>query len=95
MLSHEEDRQLRAIEQWFEVSDPALTRMLRDHEPPSHNRLRLAGRLSVDVTGSGMFLLGAILAAPALVVFGFLFIVSGICLHLAHGGQRRREQRGH
>ncbi len=94
MLSHHEDRQLRAIEQWFEESDPALTRMLRDYETPNRTGLRRLARVAIDVAGVAMFLLGAILAVPALVVLGFLFIVVGVCLHLAAGGRRRRHRPG-
>lgn len=83
MLSHDEDRQLRAIEQWFEESDPALTRMLRDHEPPKATHQRRATRVGVDVTGGVLFLLGALTALPVLVVIGFLLVTTGACLHLA------------
>jgi hypothetical protein len=90
MLSHHEDRQLRAIEQWFEESDPALTRMLRNYEaPPPASPFRLVARIAVDVLGSLLFLLGAILAAPILVVIGFLLVVVGVCLHLAARGPHR------
>ncbi|HEV7647453.1 MAG TPA: DUF3040 domain-containing protein [Actinophytocola sp.] len=90
MLSHHEDRELRAIEQWFEESDPALTRILRNYEAPARFRLRFVARIAVDVIGVALFMVGAILAFPVLVVIGFLFIVVGVCLHLAAGGQRRR-----
>ncbi len=93
MLSHHEDRQLRAIEQWFEESDPALTKMLRNYEAPEHNHFRLIARIAVDVLGAVLFILGAILAWPVLVVVGFLLIVVGVCLHLAAGNRRRRDKR--
>jgi predicted metal-dependent hydrolase len=83
MLSHDEDRQLRAIEQWFEESDPGLTRMLRDHEAPERRRHRSAARVAVDLTGGLMFLIGAVAAATALMVFGIVVLVGGACLHLA------------
>ncbi len=92
MLSHHEDRELRAIEQWFEESDPALTRMLRAYEAPERSRLRLAARIAVDVVGVVLFLVGAVLAFPVLVVIGFLLVVVGVCLHLAAGGRRRRRR---
>jgi hypothetical protein len=91
MLSHHEDRELRAIEQWFEESDPALTRMLRNYEAPERSRLRLLGRIAIDVFGVLLFLLGAVVAVPVLVVSGFLLIVVGVCLHLAAG--QRQQQR--
>jgi hypothetical protein len=91
MLSHHEDRQLRAIEQWFEESDPALTRMLRDYEIP--RRRQLVGLIAVDVAGGLLFLLGAVLVAPVLLVFGLLFITGGVCLHLAAAEQRQQGQR--
>ena len=47
MLSHHEDRELRAIEQWFEESDPALTRMLRNYEAPGRTVLRTVLRVAV------------------------------------------------
>ena len=93
MLSHHEDRELRAIEQWFEESDPALTRALRNYEAPGRFRvLRLVARIAIDVIGVGLFLVGAILTLPVLVVIGVLVIVVGVCLHLAAGGQRRQRR---
>ena len=92
MLSHHEDRELRAIEQWFEESDPALTRMLRNYEAPGRFRLRLIARIAIDVVGVALFLVGAILAQPILVVIGFLIIVVGVCLHLAAGGRNRQRR---
>jgi len=83
MLSHDEDRHLRAIEQWFEESDPGLTRMLRNHEAPERNRWHGIGRIAVDVTGGLMFVLGALAAAAVLMVFGVLVLTVGACLHLA------------
>lgn len=90
MLSHDEDRELMAIERWFEEADPALTRMLRNYEAPERSRLRRLARVFVDVLGGVLFLLGAVLSAPVLVVVGFLLIVVGVCLHLAAGGRRRQ-----
>jgi hypothetical protein len=83
MLSHDEDRHLRAIEQWFEESDPAFTRMLRDYEPPERRRQRSAGRIAVDITGGLLFLIGAVAATAILMVFGVLVLAVGACLHLA------------
>lgn len=83
MLSHDEDRHLREIERWFEESDPAFTKMLRDHEPPQRRRLRAAGRVAVDVTGALLFVLGAAAASAVLMVFGILTLGVGACLHLA------------
>jgi hypothetical protein len=83
MLSHDEDRQLRAIEQWFEESDPRLTRMLRDHEAPERRKQRSAARFAVDLTGGLLFLIGAIAATTVLMVFGIIVLVGGACLHLA------------
>jgi hypothetical protein len=89
MLSHHEDGQLRAIEQWFEKSDPALTRMLREYEVSK--RRQLVGRIAVDAIGALLFLLGAVLVSPVLLVFGMLTIVGGVCLHLTAGVRRRHE----
>jgi len=83
MLSHDEDRQLRAIEQWFEESDPRLTKMLRDHEPPERRRQRKAGRVAVDLTGSLLLLFGLVAATVAVMVLGILVLAAGACLHLA------------
>jgi len=83
MLSHDEDRHLREIERWFEESDPAFTKMLRDHEPPRNTRMRSAGRVAVDVTGGLLFVLGAFAASAILMVFGILTLGVGACLHLA------------
>jgi Flp pilus assembly protein TadB len=93
MLSHHEDRELRAIEQWFEESDPALTRMLRNYEPPRRTVLRTVLCIAVDVVGVALFVVGAVLALPVLVVIGFLVIVVGVCLHLAAGHRRRQSRR--
>jgi hypothetical protein len=90
MLSHHEDDQLRAIEQWFEESDPTLTRMLREYEVP--RRRELVGRIAVDVVGALLFVLGAVLVAPVLLVFGLLFVTVGVCLHLAAGTRLRQGQ---
>lgn len=83
MLSHDEDRQLRAIEQWFEESDPQLTQMLRAHEAPTHRRRRNALRVAIDVMGVLMFLFGLVAAIAAFMVFGVLIIAAGCCWHLA------------
>lgn len=83
MLSHDEDRNLREIERWFEESDPAFTKMLRDHEPPQHRRARSAARVAVDITGGLMFLVGAVAVSAVLMVFGILTLGVGACLHLA------------
>lgn len=82
MLSHHEDRQLKAIEQWFQESDPRLSRMLRDHEAPKPRHGK-AARVAVDITGGMMFVLGALAAAAALMVFGLLVLAAGACLHMA------------
>jgi uncharacterized membrane protein HdeD (DUF308 family) len=94
MLSHHEDRELRAIEQWFEESDPALTRMLRNYEAPQRFHERLAFRILVDVFGAVLFLFGAMLDVPLLVVLAFGFIVGGVCLHLAAGVRHRQSPPG-
>ncbi len=95
MLSHHEDRELRAIERWFEEDDPDLTRMLRNYEAPERFRLRKLVRIAVDVMGGLLFLLGALLATPVLVVFGFLLVVIGVCLHLSAGGRHRHGRAPH
>lgn len=85
MLSHDEDRHLRAIEQWLETDDPALARMFRTHEPPVPDQLhqRRAARIAVDLAGGLTFVMGALLGAGVLVVLGTLLISVGVCLHLA------------
>jgi predicted metal-dependent hydrolase len=83
MLSYDENRQLKAIEQWFEESDPRLTRMLRDHEAPERGRQRRAVQIAVDLTGGLLVVLGAVAATLVLVVFGMLVLAAGACLHLA------------
>lgn len=82
MLSHDEDRRLREIERWFEESDPAFTKMLRDHEPPQRRRWRSTTRVAVDVTGALLFVAGAAVASAILMVFGILTLGIGACLHL-------------
>lgn len=83
MLSHDEDRHLQAIEQWFESDDPALARMLRTYEPPVRPHQRRSTRLAVDVTGGLFFALGALLSVGVMVALGTLLICVGVCLHLA------------
>jgi hypothetical protein len=83
MLSHDEDRHLRAIEQWLETDDPALARMFRTHEPPTQPHQRKAARIAVDVAGGLTFVMGALLGAGVLVVLGTLLISVAVCLHLA------------
>lgn len=83
MLSHDEDHELRAIEQWFEESDPRLTQMLRAHEAPEHARQRQAARVAVDLTGGLLLVLGLVTATAVLMVFGILVVAAGACLHVA------------
>jgi hypothetical protein len=83
MLSHHEDRELRAIERWFEEADPKLTRMLRDHEAPNRRRQHRALRLTVDLTGAFLLVFGSIVASAAAVVFGVLILAAGGCMHVA------------
>ena len=83
MLSHDEDRELRAIEQWFEESDPRLTQMLRAHEAPERGRQRKAARLAIDLTGGLLILFGLVAATAVLMVFGMLVLAAGACLHVA------------
>jgi hypothetical protein len=83
MLSHDEDRELRAIEQWFEESDPRLTQMLRAHEAPERQRHRKTARLAVDLTGGLLLFFGLVAATAVLMVFGVLVLAVGACLHLA------------
>ena len=82
MLSHDEDRHLRQIERWFEESDPAFTRMLRDHTAPKNSRWQSAGRVALDVTGALVFVGGAAAASAILMVLGILVLGIGACLHL-------------
>lgn len=91
MLSHHEDHELKAIEQWFEESDPTLTRMLRDHDASRHRHLPPAVRVAIDLAGAAVFILGAVLSQPLLIVIGFLLIVLAVGLHLATGGPPREE----
>ena len=86
MLSHDEDRQLRAIEQWFEESDPRLSRMLREHEAPERRRNLKVGRIAVDLTGGLLLIFGVIAATMAVLVLGILVLAVGACLHLASRG---------
>lgn len=83
MLSHDEDRQLKAIEQWFEESDPAFTRMLRAHQPPERRRQRKAGLIALDLSGGLIFLIGAVVGTAVLMVFGVLVLGVAACLHLS------------
>jgi hypothetical protein len=86
MLSHDEDRSLKAIEQWFEESDPAFTRMLRDYEAPRQRGQRGAARIAVDLTGGLLFVVGAVATSAALMVFGVLMLAVGACMHLSAKG---------
>lgn len=88
MLSHDEHRHLRAIEQWLETDDPALARMFRAHEPPPRLHERRVVRLAVDVLGCLLFTLGALTATGILILFGAMLIAAGVSLHLsAHTDQ--------
>ncbi|OLF08353.1 hypothetical protein BLA60_23275 [Actinophytocola xinjiangensis] len=82
MLSHDEHRHLRAIEQWFETDDPVLARMLRDHEPAPRPYQRLATRLAVDIVGGLVFVAGALTATGALILLGAILISVGVALHI-------------
>jgi len=90
MLSHDEDRQLRAIEQYFEESDPKLTRMLRAHEAPGSRRQRRALRMAIDAIGVLLFLFGMVAAQAVLMVFGILVMAAGACIHLAGRSTQQR-----
>jgi hypothetical protein len=86
MLSHDEDRHLRAIEQWFEQSDPEFTRMLRNHEAPERRRQRKALRIGIYLTGGLLSVMGILTAIPFLMVFGILVLAAGACVHVAARG---------
>lgn len=83
MLSHDEHRHLRAIEQWFETDDPALAKMLRSHEPPPRPYERRSVRLAVDMLGGVLFVVGALTATGAFILFGAILIAAGVSLHLS------------
>lgn len=83
MLSHDEDRSLKAIERYFEESDPAFTRMLRNYEAPEKSRRRTTARVTVYLLGGVLFLTGAAAATAALMVLGILVLTAGVCWHLA------------
>ncbi|MCT2584863.1 DUF3040 domain-containing protein [Actinophytocola gossypii] len=82
MLSHHEDRSLRAIEQWFESDDPALARMFRTHEEPAKLHQHRVARIAVGLAGGITFAIGALATVGVLVVLGTLLISVGVCLHL-------------
>lgn len=83
MLSHDEHRDLRAIEQWLEADDPALARMFRTHETPPLPHERKGIRMAVDVAAGLTFVLGALTGTGVLILFGALMIAAGVCMHLA------------
>lgn len=83
MLSHDEHDRLRAIEQWFEESDPAFARMLRDYPIPERAHHYSAGRLAVDLTGVLLLIIGVATMVVVLVLLGVLVTTVGICLHLS------------
>lgn len=83
MLSHDEHRQLRAIEHWLETDDPALAKMFRAHESPAPSYQRKSVRRAADVTGGLLFALGALTATPLLILLGIVLIAGGVFLHLA------------
>lgn len=88
MLSHDEDRHLRAIEQRLEADDPALAQMLRSHEPPPRAHQSRAARIAVDIVGGLTFALGALAAVGFLIVFGTILIATGVGMHVAARGQQ-------
>lgn len=83
MLSHDEHRHLRSIEQWLETDDPALARMFRDHESPVSPHERRAVRLAVDAAGALIFTLGALTATGFLILLGVILIAGGVSMHIA------------
>jgi dolichol kinase len=83
MLSHDEDRHLRAIEQWFEQSDPEFTRMLRNHEAPERRRQRKALRVGIYLTGGLLAVIGTLAAVAIVMVLGILVLAAGACLQIA------------
>ncbi|NIH86564.1 DUF3040 domain-containing protein [Amycolatopsis granulosa] len=82
MLSRNEQQQLRAIEQWFEITDPELTRSLRD------GRLRHLGLprrllcLALMVFGGAMIGVGAVAANVFLLFVGIVGLTLGVCLRI-------------
>ena len=80
MLSRNEQQQLRAIEQWFEITDPELTRSLREGRS---GRLGLSRRLlCVALMAFGVVLIGfgAVAAHVFLLFLGILGLTTGVCL---------------
>ncbi|GAB3573099.1 hypothetical protein GCM10027445_31770 [Amycolatopsis endophytica] len=82
MLSRNEQQQLRAIEQWFEISDPELTRSLREGRVRQWNLGRRLLCLVLMVTGVGLIGLGAVAGNVLLLFVGILSLTTGVCLRI-------------
>ncbi|GHF13175.1 hypothetical protein GCM10017786_53970 [Amycolatopsis deserti] len=82
MLSRNEQQQLRAIEQWFELSDPELTRALREgrFRHPGLSRRLLC--VTLMVFGGILIGLGAVAAHVFLLFVGILSLTTGVCLRI-------------
>ncbi|MFD4193120.1 MULTISPECIES: DUF3040 domain-containing protein [Amycolatopsis] len=82
MLSRNEQQQLRAIERWFEISDPDLTRALREGRFRHLGRLRRLGCLALMTFGALLIGLGAVAANVFLLFVGILALTTGVCLRI-------------
>ncbi|MDQ0378544.1 DUF3040 domain-containing protein [Amycolatopsis thermophila] len=82
MLSRNEQQQLRAIEQWFEISDPDLTRALRSGRLRQWGLGRRLLCLGLMVLGVGLIALGAAVSNVLLLFVGILSLTTGVCLRI-------------
>ena len=82
MLSRHEQQQLRAIEQWFEITDPDLTRSMREgrfrHRDPRRKLLCIA----LVALGGVLIGLGAVIANVFVLFVGILCLTTGVCLRI-------------
>jgi len=83
MLSRNEEQQLRAIEQWFEMSDPALTRSMREGRVQQGELGRRVCCIALVVLGVALIGLGAVTTTVPLLFAGILGLTSGVCLHMS------------
>ncbi|MBK1786989.1 DUF3040 domain-containing protein [Prauserella cavernicola] len=82
MLSHDERRELNAIEQRFESDEPELAAALSTcSEPPGPSLTKMA-RLALDLLAGLVLLLGAITLHWGLVFVGALLLGCAACAHL-------------
>lgn len=84
MLSHHERQELERIQQWFELDDPDLARVLSTGAPPSRSVRSRLGRFGVDLLAVALIVLGAVTLNFGLIFFGAVVLAIAACMHVTH-----------